>query len=461
MLTRRHIFAFVAGLAVLMARPALAQVAPSAEGGATQQDDTEMMTPPPVSGMPYPQFTADDTQTNDLDASVAFTPAYVDNILPGETSTTTGGASAPISDETYSIVPSISYNRLTTRQTAEFVYTPNFIFYQPTSNEPTSSLDSIDQSATLEFEYRLKPQVGLAIEDTFLRTHNVFNESYSFSTPVTGSTLASTPGVIAPFAEQLTNSTNGVLSYQFGQNAMVGGGGSYSLFDLSDTVEASTGLYNSNSTGGMAFYSRRISSGQYLGVAYQYGRILTYPVGGVDETQTHALLPFYTLYIKRGFSFSVSAGAQHIADADFQGASSNSWTPIGVTSMSWQGSRGRVAANYSRMVTSGNGVIGAYYSNAVITSGDWDITHTWIADVSFGYVSINTVSSQIKSTFPQGDSITGQAALEHSFGEHFRMTLGYQHLHENYSDLGFAIEDPDSNREYGTITYEFRRPLGR
>ena len=48
----------------LFALPALSQVEPSATGGGTSTgDDTEMMTPPPVSGMPYAGGAGADAQS--------------------------------------------------------------------------------------------------------------------------------------------------------------------------------------------------------------------------------------------------------------------------------------------------------------------------------------------------------------------------------------------------------------
>ncbi len=52
---------------------------------------------------------------------------------------------------------------------------------------------------------------------------------------------------------------------------MIGAGGTFTESNYPNPAEAS-GLYNSNSGGGSAFYSQRLSSTQYIGVTYQYSK---------------------------------------------------------------------------------------------------------------------------------------------------------------------------------------------
>ena len=55
----------------------------------------------------------------------------------------------------------------------------------------------------------------------------------------------------------------------------------------------------------------RVSRINYFGATYQYQRLLSYPAPGTNETQTHALLLFYTLYPTKRFSISVFGGPQY------------------------------------------------------------------------------------------------------------------------------------------------------
>jgi hypothetical protein len=46
-------------------------------------------------------------------------------------------------------------------------------------------------------------------------------------------------------------------------------------------------------------------------------------------------------------------------------------------------------------------------------------------------------------------------------GEHFNAEIGYARLHQSYSGVAVISSNPDSDREYVSITYQFTRPLGR
>ncbi len=140
MLPRAHsLLVFLIFVALILTIPALAQVEPSATGNpGGSLDESEMMTPPPVSGLPYANTTGSETRSNFLAANVTVSSAYIDNVLPSYGST-------PVSDFVYSISPSVSLDRTAPRQKEQFSYSPSFTFY-----EPTSALDSVDTLGEIE-----------------------------------------------------------------------------------------------------------------------------------------------------------------------------------------------------------------------------------------------------------------------------------------------------------------------
>jgi hypothetical protein len=449
MLSRAQFFlGFTMFIALVAPVPALAQVEPTATGDAGGAlDDSEMMTPPPVSGMPYPNAAGSDARSNYLATSVTFSPAYIDNVLPGS-------GAAPISAESYSILPSVSLDHSAPREKVQFAYSPSFTFYEPITN-----LDSIDHNASVAFQYRFNPEVSFSVQDNFTRTSNVYDSTFLLGNSISGSSLAAAPTIIAPFAEELVNSANGALSYQFGRNAMIGGGGSSTTFDLPNPTSAE-GLYSSNGGGGEVFYNRRLSRSQYFGLAYQYYLVVTHPPSGVNETQTHTLLPFYTIYFNRTFSISASAGIQRLDSSQTGSPDSNSWSPSVTASVGWQGHRGNLAASFSHTVTAEEGLLGAYNSNNVSASGGWKLARTWSGEFSIGYFSINSATPAASSSVPDGNTLTATATLQHSIGERWNASFQYQHLRENYN-IAVINADPDSNRVSATITYQFRKALGR
>lgn len=436
-------------LVFLVAMPAFCQVEPSAEGGATPaENETPMMTPPLVSGIAFPSVAGGDMRSNYLSAALNVNAGYTDNILPSETST-------PVSDFNFIINPMLSYDRTAPRQHTTFVYTPVFSFYQP-----DSVLDSIDQNATFTFDEQLSPGAAFNVTDSFIRTSDVFNESFPFPGGVGGTTQSPVPAVLAPFAQQTANNAGAAISYQFGANAMVGAGGSYSLYNF-DNANQAQGLYNSTGESASAFYAGRFARTQYIGVDYQYARSVSTASSVQVETQMETLLPFYAIYFNRSFSVSVAAGAQNTNVTETPQPASNSWFPEAVASLGWQTPRTNLALSYLHVITAGNGLVGAYKSNNVNASGAWKITRDWNAGASAGYNNIDSALSLSGLNYQGGDSFFAGVQLGRTLGEHCTATFGYDRIHESYSGIAVINASPNNDRAYVTFTYQFRKPVGR
>jgi hypothetical protein len=432
-------------IAFPLSLPLAAQVEPSASGGSSSEDDSSMSVPPPVSGVPY---ATGEAKSNSLSASVGVTGAYITNIFPGDGST-------PIDDAVISIAPSIALLRSTPRQSVNLSYSPTFSFY-----EPTSVLDTMGQSASLTFQLRATPHSSVYVSDSFIRTTDAFNQSYPFSNPVTGATQSTGPVVIAPFAGQMMNSVSGGLDVQISRDAMIGGGGSYSSFSLLNP-QAGGGLFNSTASGANVFYDRRINARQYLGVGDEYSRTVSDGPSLQYETQVDSLNPFYTIYFTRNFSISASVGLSYVLPSGLYSNPTNSWQPIFGASTGWQGKRTNLAANFSRSVVTGEGLLDVYNSDSFSGTAGAQLSKRWSASLTGSYASIGSITTSSVSGLTTGDTISGQAMMVRTFGEHINASFGYQRLHEFYPTIAIISADPDSNRVYATLSYQFQRPLGR
>ena len=212
----------------------------------------------------------------------------------------------PISDVSYSILPTISLDQTRSRLHWVFTYSPGFTFYQK-----TSSLNQADQNLGVNLSYRLSPHVTLSVRDTFLKTSNVLNQPISdLASPVSGGVSVPNNSVIAPIADTLTNNANVSITYQFSANGMVGASGTFTNLHYPNEAQV-PGLYDSSSRGGSAFYNHRLSKMHYIGVTYQYQMFLAYPTVGQSETQTNSIYLFYTVYLKPTLSISVFGGPQY------------------------------------------------------------------------------------------------------------------------------------------------------
>ena len=430
-------------LAVAMsALPAAAQAPPQATGYAGDAS-AAMLTPTPVNPQGYSmEFASETPRSNYLRGGFAFSSAYVDGI--------TVNGSAPVSDITYSIWPTIALDQSRSRLSWDLAYSPGFTFYQK-----TSVLNQAQQTADLSFHYSLTPHVTFTVHDHFYKTPDIL--SLSAQSPVNGGAGGGNPPntVVAATTDQIWNQTDVGMTYQFAANAMVGMNGSFSLLQFPD-VAANSGLFNSQSVGGQAFYTYRLSGRHYVGATYGYQDLRATPGG--SETIVQNVNLFYTLYVKPTLSFSLSGGPVHSATTVSGAGSVAEWSPNIGGSFGWQAARTSVAAGVQKSVTAGNGLAGAAQSSNGSMSLREQLTRRMTAGVSATYLQNKTLQGVISST-ANGHIIDGKASVQLSLREHWGTEIGYARVHQTYS--GIEAVAPDQNRFWVSFSYQFQRPIGR
>lgn len=434
-------------LAIAAATPLWSQVEPSGSGGGSNLGDSQMMTPAPVGGS-YPGIVGSEERSNYLAGGLVFTAAYIDNLM-------VGNGTSPISDETYSFLPSIGIDRRTPRQVESLSYSSGFTVYQH-----TSQFNAVAQSAAASYRYRISPYTVIVLGDTFQQNNNLYNQSNPFA----GGGISGTPGqsngvVISPFLNQLTNSSSAGIHYQYGRNAMIGAGGSYSFQQFSETA-AVTGLNNEGAAGASGFFSRRIAGSHYVGVTYQFSKFVTHPID--TYTLTHTAFGFYTYYFTRSFSVSILGGPEHYTNWGATSPMQAAWTPAVQASFGWQTFRTNVSASYSHTVSGAGGLIGTYHSDIASLNGRLKLKRTWNANANVNYARFSNVNSNAPGAYGNGgNSIFGGVSLDHQITERVEAQAGYGHFHQFYAGIPAASTSPDSNRASISITYHFNRPLGR
>jgi hypothetical protein len=455
------------GLVLLVSVPAWSQdeqrtiPAPAATGPANDvfmgidNDADRMLTPPPVSGQAYPIAFTSEGRSNYLRGGITFNAAYSDNELAATNTN-------PVSDMSYTVWPTIALDETTPRTHLLLTYAPGFTFYRR-----ESYLNQADQNGSINFQYRLSPHVTFSARDGFQKSSSMFNQpDLGAGGVVSGGIQEPNQSVIAPIADLLNNSGNVGITYQFAANSMIGASGTFSNLHYPNQAQV-PGLFDSASQGGSVFYSLRTSKTHYIGATYQYQRLLSYPAPGTNETQTHALLLFYTLYLSSRFSISlfggpqyVDAGPQFSAAVSTQSPASRSWNPAAGGSLSWQGSRSSLALSYSHLISSGGGLIGAVEINSGTASIRQQLSRMLSASLAGGYVQ-NSLLAATPLFSDNGHTVSGTASLQQQFGEHLRLQLGYTRLHQDYASVAVLALTPNTNREFVSISYQFTRPLGR
>jgi hypothetical protein len=457
----------------LVAMPTWSQVGTTAQPGTTQQDsaaqpgsatpsleqsfahpEDRMQAPPPVTGQNYPTAFTSEERENYLRYGVVFTSGYTDNALGGT-------SSHPVSDVSYSVAPTVSIDESTSRVHWIATYAPGFTFYQR-----LSARNEADENVTLNFSYRLSPHVMFSAQDGFQKSSDVFNQPDFGSAGVSGGTIVPNFSILTPVADRLSNSANASLTYQFALNGMVGASGTFTNLHYPNPSQV-PGLYDSASQGGSAFYSLRISQIYYLGVTYQYQRLVSYPTAGLNETQTHAVLFFYTLYPTSHFSMSFFGGPQYSDTVEPPVPSPNiaippakAWTPAAGASLSWQGRLSSISLSYSHVISGGGGLIGAVHLDNGTVLLRQQLTKNLSGSIGGGYAENKIIGSSLASS-ENGHSLNGTASLQQQFGQHFNVQLGYTRLHQSYASVPVISSFPDTNREFISISYQFSRPLGK
>lgn len=436
-------------IAVLAVAPLWSQESPGVEPAVTgvAENDQRMVTPAPVSGEGYSLAFTSQERANYLRGGLNFTSAYNDNLF-------TGTNGRPISDVSYSIAPTIALELYRSRMDWDFSYSPGFTFYQK-----TTSRNQADQNFAVDFKYRLSPHVTLSLLDSLQKTSNGFSQSNLVSPTVSGTAQAPNDSVIAPLASVLRNTGSAQITYQFAPNAMVGAGGIFSNLHYPNPTEV-PGLSDSSSRGGSAFYTHRLSAVHYIGVTYQYSMFLATPNQVQNETQTHSILFFYTLYLQRTLSMSFFAGPQHANTEQSGLLPFRKWSPSTGVSLGWQGPRSGLAATYSRTITDGGGLGESVHSNSASVSVRQQFTRSLSGGLGANY-SINSVLDPSISSNSGGHTISGNATLQRSVGQHFNVAIGYIRLHQSYGNIPAISSVPDRNQVSVSLSYQFQRPLGR
>lgn len=417
--------------------------------------DNRMLTPAPVNGQSYPASYTAGERSNYVRGGMAFSSAYSDNVL--------GSVNGqPVSDVSYSVAPFIGLDETTTRLHWGLTYAPGFTFYQR-----TSSRNEADQNASINLHYRLSPHVTFTATDGFQKSSSVFNQPFpGVGFAVAGGTQEPNFSVIAPTAPFLSNAGNLGINYQFALNGMVGASGTFSNLHYSNQAQV-PGLSDSSSRGGSAFYTLRVSKMHYIGATYQYNRFVSYLTAGQSETQTHALLVFYTLYASSRLSISFFGGPQHSDTVQppqppllLPLPPVRSWVPAAGASMSWQGRLTNLAISYSHVISDGGGLEGAVQLDSASASIQRQMTRRLSGSVGGIYAQNDVLGASLAGA-SSGHTLSGTASLQQEIGQHINVQLGYTRLHQDYSGVAVLAATPNTNREFISISYQFLRPLGK
>lgn len=404
------------------------------------------MTPPPVSGQSYRVETGISERENYISGGIGVGAGYIDNLFPASS------GSGQFSEKLISLQPSIAFNTTSARLHTSVGYSPNFIFYQP-----TSSLNESDHTASADFGYRFTPRLNLEVNDSLVRTSSGFGQIGAGG--ISGS--APTPALLVGYAQHLLNLANASLSYQFSPHAMIGALGDVGILDYQASSFQTEGLASSNSRGGGGFYNHRLSASQYLGAIYRYEQAFAYPTQGQYETETHEIDAFYTIYVTQTFSLSASGGPQHYRATNPLTPPTSSWSPSIAASMGWRKRYSSFAAEFSRTVNGGGGLLGAFYSRHAGAVGTWQFSRLWNAGLNVDYTINKTAAPLAGVSSFSGHTFTTSVSLGRTISTHMRADVRYDRIQNRYDNISSVTNNPNADRIMASFFWTFQRPVGR
>lgn len=421
----------------------------SAADAQASSDESQMVAPPPVSGQAFSTTPISEERSNYLGIGVMGSAAYVTNVVPDE-------FASPVNDETYFFGPSVSFDRSNGRLRETLSYSPGFTFYQH-----VTALNQSSQNAAGVLDYRLSPHSALTIHDSFLKTSNVFSAPYSFSGgSVSGSPVSQDTPVIAPYANEITNTGGGEYTWQFSRTAMIGFAGGAAETDYPNPSQ-SFGLDNSNGYHGNAFYNMRVSSRQYAGVSGAFTDITEDTADGNLNARASSLSGYYSFFIRPQMTLSVSGGPEYYSATAPGTSRQTGWEPSVVGSFHVAKSKAAFSIDYQHMISAGGGLAGAFRMDTANAAVNLEMSRTWGIGASAGYTNNKNILPAFQFLEPGGHSMVASASIRHAIGEHVHAEIGYSHLSQEYAGIAILAATPNSQRLYGTISYQLRRPLGR
>jgi hypothetical protein len=245
---------------------------------------------------------------------------------------------------------------------------------------------------------------------------------------------------------------------------MVGLSADYGQLDYPNPKQT-YGLYNATSYDGGAFATQRLTRNQYLGANLEHARIVS-ELGVTDNViKRDNIFGFYTIYLRNQLqstlSLSFTGGPEHYSIAQYPEALISKWTPSGTASVGWQSHSSSASASVSRAITGGGGLPGAYEEESVQATFRQQIRRTWDLNASGLYFRNKSETPGYQFSEPGGHTFAASASANHMVSKNIKITFGYDWMDQDYKAVTALSQAPTSNREYGAISYQITRPVGR
>ncbi|MFZ0477723.1 MAG: hypothetical protein WAL71_01140 [Terriglobales bacterium] len=349
-----------------------------------------------------------------------------------------------------------------------------------TVNQKITSQDEGSHNVNFDSLFRLSPHVNLRVAETFSLTTGMFDSGIAGQEPGAGGPNTS---VLTPLSTQRSTLTTVEMNYHFALNDVVGVSGSY--YDLNFTnvptvltnSETETGLSNTQTATGAAFWLHKIFRGDWAGLSYRFDRITFNPDG---ESQVHSFLAVDTMNLGNRFSLAAFVGGQYsdnqalVAGAGSgpaQLSETTSWSPAGGIEAGWRNGKTSLLAGYSRSISDGGGVLGAVQLGNAYGSFRRELAPGWAVTATASYGTnapvlpaavVSSLGGTTSTNLYALNVTSAGAAVERNVGKKLGLRLGYTHDFQQQQQIGAGNTELDisRNRFIAMLSYQWSKPLG-
>lgn len=410
-----------------------------------------LMPPMPVTGVRAPlRLSSETPRSNLLTGSITFSTAYDDNIL--------GSAEHRVGDVSYLFFPTLDFAQTRERWNIDFGYSPGFTINQKLNERNQSAHD-----LHLVFGYRLSPHVSLQMRDSFNKSTTLFSSAMPSSTQQPTPIQGPNTSLIIPFANTTGNTSGLDLTYQFGRDSLVGVSGGYYFTNYENPGGSGQtyGFVDTRSWNGDAFYVHRFGGRHWIGLAYNYQRLLFDPG---YRTDVQRVLLSYSVSLGSNMTLSLWGGPErslNLVPTLMLGSTpallpQKSWYGAGGLMLSWQGTRTGFSLGYSQQTSDGGGLAQAVRMQQGSAEVRRRLTQRWTTSVGAQYGRNNPLTV---SAIQPLKTWSGNAGFDYQITDHLGFSLRYGR------DQQRRLAGPDAgvnrNRGWISISYSFTRPLGR
>jgi hypothetical protein len=398
---------------------------------------------------PTLSFSNRSERSNFFRAGITVGTNYDDNAL-----ITAGDAAGNWS---YSIFPTLDIQKRTTRTLLDFGYAAGL-----TINQELTSQNQGSHDLNLNLLYRVSPHVNFVVEDHFSKTSGVFSQYDSASSPQ-NSPSGAINNLVLPVSNQLGNSVNAQLGYQFSADDAVGVSGGFHFQNFSDAPPG-TLLLDNQSTQASGFYTHRLTPRNWLGASYGFRRLTL--TSGAGEARAHSIVLFHTFTLPSKLVLSLFGGPEYTDDKvePLSGTpvtnSGSRWAAAGGASLSVTGQKTAFLISFERHTTDGGGYQGPVQSIAFTSGLTRRLGKRWSIAAGGGYTKNDSLTeiAGLPSSLTSGFVNCG---LERKFGENLSTHVGYSHEFIKGQDIAAPDKFQQRNRITISLSYGFVRPIGR